>query len=55
MGFHVGQGIGLDDAVVISHTAGGGSRTVLDSRGQLPAGDLFAVTLVTPGPTARPT
>ena len=38
MGFHVGQGIGRF-AVVISHTAGGGSRTVLDSRGQLPAGD----------------
>ena len=48
MGFHVGQGIGRY-AVVISHTAGGGSRTVLDSRGQLPAGDLFAVTLITPG------
>ena len=29
--------------------AGGGSRTVLDSRGQLPAGDLFAVTLINPG------
>ena len=48
MGFHADQGIGRY-AVVISHTAGGGSRTVLDSRGQLPAGDLFAVTLVTPG------
>ena len=48
MGFGVGQGIGRY-AVVISHTAGGGSRTVLDSRGQLPAGDLFAVTLITPG------
>ena len=48
MGFHVGQGIGRY-AVVIGHTAGGGSRTVLDSRGQLPAGDLFAVTLITPG------
>ena len=48
MGFHADQGIGRY-AVVISHTAGGGSRTVLDSRGQLPAGDLFAVTLITPG------
>ncbi len=48
MGFAVGQGIGRY-AVLISHTAGGGSRTVLDSRGQLPAGDLFAVTLITPG------
>ena len=48
MGFHVGQGI-RRFAVVIGHTAGGGSRTVLDSRGLLPAGDLFAVTLVTPG------
>ena len=47
MGFHVGQGIGR--YAVISHSAGGGSRTVLDSRGQLPAGDLFAVTLITPG------
>jgi hypothetical protein len=36
MGFAVGQGIGRY-AVLISHTAGGGSRTVLDSRGQLPA------------------
>ena len=48
MGFAAGQGIGRY-AVVIDHTAGGGSRTVLDSRGQLPAGDLFAVTLITPG------
>jgi len=48
MGVVAGQGIGRF-AVVISHTAGGGSRTVLDSRGQLPAGDLFAVTLITPG------
>jgi hypothetical protein len=48
MGFAVGQGIGRY-AVVIDHTAGGGSRTVLDSRGQLPAGDLFAVTLINPG------
>ena len=48
MGFAVGQGIGRY-AVLISHTAGGGSRTVLDSRGQLPAGDLFAVTLINPG------
>ena len=47
MGFHADQGIGRY-AVVISHTAGGGSRTVLDSRGQLPAGDLFAATLITP-------
>ena len=48
MGFAVGLGIGRY-AVVIGHTGGGGSRTVLDSRGQLPAGDLFAVTLITPG------
>ena len=48
MGFAVGLGVGRY-AVVIGHTPGGGSRTVLDSRGQLPAGDLFAVTLVTPG------
>ena len=48
MGFAVGLGVGRY-AVVIGHTAGGGSRTVLDSRGQLPAGDLFAVTLITPG------
>jgi hypothetical protein len=48
MGFAVSLGVGRF-AVVISHTAGGGSRTVLDSRGPLPAGDLFAVTLVTPG------
>jgi hypothetical protein len=48
MGFAVGPGVGRY-AVVIRHTAGGGSRTVLDSRGQLPAGDLFAVTLITPG------
>jgi len=48
MGFHVGLGVGRY-AVLISHTAGGGSRTVLDSRGPLPAGDLFAVTLITPG------
>jgi hypothetical protein len=48
MGFAVGLGIGRY-AVVIGHTAGGGSRTVLDSRGQLPAGDLFAVTLISPG------
>src|SRR5205085_10427058 len=46
MGFAVSLGVGRF-AVVISHTAGGGSRTVLDSRGQLPAGDLFAVTPVT--------
>jgi hypothetical protein len=51
MGFAVGLGVGRY-AVVIGHTAGGGSRTVIDSRGQLPAGDLFAVTLITPG-TAR--
>ena len=51
-GFAVGLAVGLGVgryAVVIGHTAGGGSRTVLDSRGQLPAGDLFAVTLITPG------
>ena len=48
MGFAVGLGVGRY-AVVVSHTAGGGSRTVLDSRGQLPAGDLFAVTLINPG------
>ena len=48
MGFAAGQGIGRY-AVLISHSAAGGSRTVLDSRGQLPAGDLFAVTLITPG------
>jgi hypothetical protein len=48
MGFAAGQGIGRY-AVVIDHTAGGGSRTVLDSRGPLPAGDLFVVTLITPG------
>ena len=48
MGFSAGLGVGRY-AVVIGHTAGGGSRTVLDSRGQLPAGDLFAVTLITPG------
>jgi hypothetical protein len=48
MGFTVGQGIGRY-AVVIGHTAGGGSRTVLDSRGPLPVGDLFAVTLINPG------
>jgi hypothetical protein len=48
MGFAAGLGVGRY-AVVIGHTAGGGSRTVLDSRGQLPAGDLFAVTLITPG------
>jgi hypothetical protein len=48
MGFAVGLGVGRY-AVVISHTAGGGSRTVLDSRGQLPVGDLFAVTLITSG------
>lgn len=48
MGFAVGLGIGRY-AVIIGHTGGGGSRTVLDSRGQLPAGDLFAVTLITPG------
>jgi hypothetical protein len=47
MGFAVGLGVGRY-AVVISHTAGGGSRTVLDSRGQLPVGDLFAVTLIAP-------
>lgn len=48
MGFAAGLGAGRY-AVVIGHTAGGGSRTVLDSRGQLPAGDLFAVTLIIPG------
>jgi hypothetical protein len=48
MGFVAGQGIGRY-AVVIDHSAGGRSRTVLDSRGPLPAGDLFAVTLITPG------
>ena len=48
MAFAVGQGIGRY-AVVIDHTAAGGSRTVFDSRGQLPAGDLFAVTLINPG------
>ena len=48
MGFAVGLGVGRY-AVVIGHAAGGGSRTVLDSRGQLPPGDLFAVTLITPG------
>jgi hypothetical protein len=48
MGFAVGLGVGRY-AVLISHIAGGGSRTVLDSRGQIPAGDLFAVTLITPG------
>jgi len=48
MGFVAGQGIGRY-SVVIDHAAGGGSRTVLDSRGPLPAGDLFAVTLITPG------
>jgi hypothetical protein len=48
MGFAAGLGVGRY-AVVIGHTAGGGSRTVLDSRGQLPAGDLFAVTLIIPG------
>jgi hypothetical protein len=48
MSFAVGLGLGRY-AVVIGHTGGGGSRTVLDSRGQLPAGDLFAVTLINPG------
>src|SRR6185312_4154332 len=48
MGFVAGQGIGRY-SVVIDHAAGGRSRTVLDSRGPLPAGDLFAVTLITPG------
>jgi hypothetical protein len=48
MGFAAGLGVGRY-AVVIGHTAAGGSRTVLDSRGQLPAGDLFAVTLIIPG------
>ena len=48
MGFSVGLGIGRY-AVLIRHTAGGGSRMVLDSRGQIPVGDLFAVTLITPG------
>ena len=48
MGCAVVLGVGRY-AVVIRHTAGGGSRTVLDSRGQLPAGDLFAVTLIIPG------
>jgi hypothetical protein len=48
MGFSVGLGVGRY-AVLISHTGGGTSRTVLDSRDELPAGDLFAVTLITPG------
>lgn len=48
MSFAVGLGVGRY-AVVIGHTGGGGSRTVLDSRGPLPAGDLFAVTLINPG------
>jgi hypothetical protein len=36
-------------ALVANHTSGEVSRTVLDSREGLPAGDLFAVTLVLPG------
>ena len=48
MGFHAGQGIGRY-AVVIGHTASSRSRTVLDGTAGYQAGDLFAVTLITPG------
>jgi hypothetical protein len=48
VGFYAAQGTGRY-GVVIKHTTGDQSQTVLDSREGLPAGDLFAVTLVHPG------
>lgn len=46
--FYAAHGTGRY-AIVINHTSGEVSRTVLDSREGLPANDLFAVTLVRPG------
>ena len=54
MGFHVGQGIGRF-AVVIGHTAGGGSRTSSTAAASSRPATCSRSRWSPPGPTARPT